>query len=107
MDVTKELGPMFDAENAYIEAIKAALAEYGESITDKAEHDLRMGYRTAELIDLKLKRHQEARGLAMRPVVVMANAQVVRGDPPPCWHRNINGNGFCVDCGKRAAISLP
>jgi hypothetical protein len=25
---------------------------------------------------------------------------------PPCWHKRIGEDGICLDCGKRAAISL-
>jgi hypothetical protein len=25
---------------------------------------------------------------------------------PPCWHKNIDDDGICTDCGRRAAIKL-
>ncbi len=57
MEITNELGPMLDAEAGYIDGIKSALAEFGDSLTEKAEHDLRMGFRTKELVDLRIRRH--------------------------------------------------
>lgn len=60
MEATNELGPMLDAEDKYIQDIKIQLARISETLTEKAVHDLRMGFRTKALIDLKLSRAREA-----------------------------------------------
>ena len=56
MNVTKELGPILEAENKYINDIVDSLKQIGESVTEKSVHDLRMGFRTKALIDLKMAR---------------------------------------------------
>ena len=61
MNITAELAPMLDSEDRFVSDLKDKLAVYGESITDKAEHDLRMGYRTQRLIEIKLERLVEGR----------------------------------------------
>ena len=56
MDITKELGPMLAAEERYIETLKNKLAAVGEILTDKSQHDLRMGYRTLAIVKIRLTR---------------------------------------------------
>lgn len=56
MDVTKELAVMLDAEDLYIKGLKGQLAESGKQITQKTEYDLRMGFRTRELVNLEMVR---------------------------------------------------
>ena len=61
MSITNELDNILDSENNYINSIKIDLGSIGESLTDKAEHDLRIGYRTKYIIDIKLSRARDER----------------------------------------------
>ncbi len=56
MIITNEIGPILKSEDKYIKEIKSQLATIGEILTEKAEHDLRMGFRTKAIVDLRLSR---------------------------------------------------
>ena len=56
MIITNEIGPIRKSEDKYIKEIKSQLATIGEILTEKAEHDLRMGFRTKAIVDLRLSR---------------------------------------------------
>lgn len=56
MDISNYLDSILNAENEYIDAIKVDLCKINETITEKAEHDLRMGFRAKAIIDIKLTR---------------------------------------------------
>lgn len=60
MEVTNELGPILDAENEYIKGIKSALSQIPATLSDKSEHDLRLGFRTKALVDLRIQGHLRA-----------------------------------------------
>jgi hypothetical protein len=61
MNLTEELNGMMQTEETYVGSLKAELAGVGESMTDEAEHDLRMGFRTHQMIQIRLLRHREGR----------------------------------------------
>ena len=52
MNITNELGTILGTEDAYIHEIKLKLSLIKETLTDKAEHDLRLGFRTKAIIDI-------------------------------------------------------
>lgn len=56
MIITNELSGILQSENIYIEDIKSKLLEVNELLTDKSEHDLRLGFRTKAIIDIRLTR---------------------------------------------------
>lgn len=60
IDLTNEAGPILKEENDYISKIKQELAEFKESITDKAEQELRMGFRVKKIVDIRLDRLRNA-----------------------------------------------
>jgi len=88
IDVTNELGPMLDAENVYIEGIVRDLGEFDETLSEKAIRDLRMGFRTKQLVDLCLKRLRSD-----RVVKEKEPASVTQSAPLRTWKfdRFVNG----------------
>ncbi len=56
--VGNELRDLLDAENVYIEEMKAALKSFNDSMSEKAERDMRIGFRTKGIMDLRLARHR-------------------------------------------------
>jgi hypothetical protein len=35
----------------------------------------------------------------------MSDPRIGHPPDPPCWHKHIDPDGICLDCGKRAAIA--
>ena len=56
MLITNELGPRMDEENRMVDDYKKQLKAINMPMSEKSEHDLRIGFRTKWLLDLALER---------------------------------------------------